>query len=101
MMLPLNTGFAEVKPVFLLDSIHSVNNGMTDLRLQFPDKPIEYAHLDNGHEAQVLQKPALAGDDIKGLVERVKTSVSPSLPFKMVSSQFAPPCASWSEARQC
>ena len=85
-MFPVDTGFAEVEHIFIFHATHLVNDRMTDLRLQFADKSVECAHLDNGHEAQVFQHPALAGNDVESVIERVKTSVRASLPFKMVSS---------------
>lgn len=101
MMLPSNTGFAEVEPVFLFHSIHAVNNRVADLRLQFADKAVKGTHLDNRDKTESFQKPALAGDGIERLIENGKATVSPALPFKMMDSQFAPPRASWSGMRQC
>lgn len=94
-VLTLDARLAEVEHVFVFDPMHPVHDRMTDLRLQFTDKAVERPHLGNGHEAQVFEHPALAGNDVEGVIEGVETSVRPGLPFKMVSSQFAPPCASW------
>ena len=88
-MLPSNTGFAEVEPIPFFHSVHLVNNSMTDLRLQFADKAVKGSHLENRHEAQVFQHPALAGNDVESVIESVETSVRARLPFKMVSSHFA------------
>jgi hypothetical protein len=100
-MFPPNTGFAEMEHVFIFHAMHPVNNGMADLRLQFADKAIKGTHLENGHETQSLQNPALAGNDVERVVKDVKTSIRPAFAVKMMYSQFAPPSASWSEARQC
>lgn len=100
-MLPFNTGFAEVEPVFLFHSIHAFNNRVAYLRLQFADKAIKGTHLDNRDKAESLQKPALAGDGVERLIQYGKATVRPALAFKMMDSQFAPPCASWLGVRQC
>jgi hypothetical protein len=90
-MFPSNTGFAEVESIFSFHPVHPVNDRMADLRLKLADKAVKGSHLDNGHETQAFQQPALAGNDVECMVKGVKASVSPSLAFKMMSSQVCLP----------
>ena len=86
-MFPSNSGLAEVEPIFPFHSKHPACDRMVNLRLQFADKAVECPHLENRHEAQIFQHPALAGNDVESVVKSVKTSVRAGLPFKMMSSQ--------------
>jgi hypothetical protein len=86
MMFPSNSCFAEVEPIFPFHPEHPARYSMVNLRLQFADKAVEGSHLENRHEAQLLQNPALPGNDIESMVESVETSVRAGLPFKMMSS---------------
>ena len=85
-MLPMNSGLTKPEHVAVFCAAHLAHDGMTDLRLQFADKAIKDAHLDNRHKAQLLQTPAMARDRIKGFVENVETSVGAGFPLKIVNS---------------
>lgn len=100
-MLPANTSFAEVEHILVFNLMHPVRDCMADLRLQFADKAVKGFHLDNRHETESFQIPALAGDRVESLIQSVKAPIGEGFAFKMMYSQFAPPRASWLEARQC
>jgi hypothetical protein len=51
--------------------MHPVNDGMTDVGLQFFGEIAKYPHLNNGHEASTFQKPALAGNNSERTIEFV------------------------------
>ena len=101
MMFPICASLAKAEHIAVFNCIHLVENGMGNVSLQFADKIMKDAHLDNGHKAQAFQKPALAGSSIKRLVEDVEATIRPGFAFKMVYSQFAPPRAGWLGMRQC
>ena len=89
MMLPTNTGFAELEHVFVFDAVHSAYNVMRDHGLKFAGKPLEHAHFNNGHESGLLQSPDVAGDRGEVVIETGKTMVGSEFSSKMVSSQVA------------
>ena len=86
MMLPSNPRFAELKAVPIFNGVQVVANVMRDAGLQFPDKALKHAHLDNGHESGIFQGLDVPRDGREVVVKAGKAPVRAEFAFKMVSS---------------
>jgi hypothetical protein len=74
MMFPIATDSPVAESVFVLDSIHPVQNRVVDLCLQFTHKAIENAHSGNRDESRSFDKQAMAGDRHEGAIDYGKGS---------------------------
>src|SRR5579864_4831464 len=91
-MFPSNSSLAEVEHVLIFNGVHLVRYIVADLRLQFTNQATEDPHFHNWKESRLFQTPAMAGNGSEVAVNAGKAAICSQLSFKMVSSQFAPPC---------
>lgn len=82
-----NSHLAEGEQILILDTVHAVTNVMRDLRLQFADESLEYAHFGNGHESGLLQSQDMTEDRGEVVVDAVKAVIRPEFSSNMGSSQ--------------
>jgi hypothetical protein len=94
-MFPINPGSPVSKTIVIFYGVHLVANVMGNHGLQFADKTAEDVHFLGWQEPCLLQSVNMARDRGKVVVNTGQAVIRPEFSSKMVSSQFAPPCASW------